>query len=62
MPEQSRPEGNKMRYDVAIIGYGPTGATLANQLGQAGLSVVVFERETAVYRLPRAIHFDVLSQ
>jgi len=47
-----------MRYDVAIIGYGPTGATLANQLGQAGLSVVVFERETAVYRLPRAIHFD----
>ena len=28
-------------HDVAIIGYGPVGATLANILGQAGLDVVV---------------------
>jgi len=27
-------------HDVAIIGYGPVGATLANILGQAGLDVV----------------------
>ncbi len=45
-------------YDVAIIGYGPTGATLANLLGQYGLSVVVFDREADIYKLPRAVHFD----
>lgn len=44
--------------DVAIIGYGPAGATLANLLGQAGLSVLVLEKEAAIYPLPRAIHFD----
>ena len=44
--------------DVAIIGYGPAGATLANLLGQYGLSVLVLEREAEIYPLPRAIHFD----
>ncbi len=44
--------------DVAIVGLGPAGATLANLLGQAGLSVLVFEREDDIYPLPRAIHFD----
>ncbi len=44
--------------DVAIIGYGPVGATLANMLGQRGLSVLVLEREAAAYHLPRAVHFD----
>jgi len=44
--------------DVAIVGYGPAGATLANLLGEAGLSVVVLDREAAIYPLPRAIHFD----
>ena len=46
------------RCDVAIVGYGPVGAALANLLGQAGLSVMVFERDAEVYALPRAIHFD----
>lgn len=45
-------------YDVAIVGYGPAGATLANLLGQFGLSVVVFDREADIYNLPRAVHFD----
>ncbi len=45
-------------YDVAIIGYGPAGVTLANLLGQFGLSVVVLERDAEIYPLPRAIHFD----
>ena len=45
-------------FDVAIVGYGPAGAGLANLLGQAGLAVAVFEREAAIYPLPRAIHFD----
>ena len=34
--------------DVAILGYGPVGALLANLLGHAGLSVVVYERDTAI--------------
>lgn len=45
-------------FDVAIVGLGPTGATLANLLGSAGLSVLVIEKEAAIYPLPRAIHFD----
>src|SRR5438477_8357781 len=45
-------------FYVAIVGYGPVGATLANLLGQAGLSVVVFEREPSVYHQPRAGHCD----
>lgn len=45
-------------YDIAIIGYGPTGATLANLLALSDLSVLVLERESAVYHLPRAVHFD----
>ena len=45
-------------FDVAIVGYGPTGATLANLLGSAGLSVLVIEKEADIVPLPRAIHFD----
>jgi 3-(3-hydroxy-phenyl)propionate hydroxylase len=45
-------------YDVAIVGFGPTGATLANLLALRGLRVVVFERDKDVFVLPRAVHFD----
>ncbi|MDD8021788.1 MAG: bifunctional 3-(3-hydroxy-phenyl)propionate/3-hydroxycinnamic acid hydroxylase [Paracoccaceae bacterium] len=45
-------------FDVAIVGYGPAGATLAHLLGQCGLKTVVLERESAAYHLPRAVHFD----
>ena len=45
-------------FDVAIIGYGPVGATLANLLGLRGLSAVVLERESIAYHLPRAVSFD----
>ena len=45
-------------WDVAIVGHGPSGATLARLLGGMGLSVLVLERETDIYPLPRAIHFD----
>jgi 3-(3-hydroxy-phenyl)propionate hydroxylase len=47
-----------LECDVAILGLGPVGATLANQLGAAGLEVVVVERDVEVFPLPRAIHFD----
>lgn len=45
-------------HDIAIIGYGPAGATMAKLLGQAGLSVLVLEKDAEIYPLPRAIHFD----
>lgn len=45
-------------YDVAVIGYGPSGATLAHLLGLLGLRVLVLERDAAAYHLPRAVHFD----
>ena len=45
-------------YDVAIVGLGPTGATLANLLGAAGHRVLVLEKEAGIFALPRAIHFD----
>ena len=45
-------------YDVAVIGYGPTGATAANLLGRLGLKVVVIERDPDVYNRARAISTD----
>jgi 2-polyprenyl-6-methoxyphenol hydroxylase-like FAD-dependent oxidoreductase len=45
-------------YDVAIVGYGPTGMTLAALLGQLGRRAVVLERYTGLYNLPRAACFD----
>ncbi|MUL48616.1 bifunctional 3-(3-hydroxy-phenyl)propionate/3-hydroxycinnamic acid hydroxylase [Mycobacterium sp. CBMA293] len=45
-------------YDVAVIGYGPTGATTANLLGQMGLKVVVIERDSDIYSRARAISTD----
>jgi 3-(3-hydroxy-phenyl)propionate hydroxylase len=45
-------------YDVAVIGYGPTGATAANLLGQLGLNVLVVERDSDVYSRARAISTD----
>ena len=45
-------------HDVAIVGLGPAGATLANLLAQQGLSVLVLDREGDIYPLPRAVHFD----
>ena len=44
--------------DVAIVGYGPTGAALANLLGQRGWRVALLEREPGLLDLPRAVHFD----
>jgi 3-(3-hydroxy-phenyl)propionate hydroxylase len=44
--------------DVAIVGYGPVGATLANLLGVEGIKVALFEREASVFHQPRAGHFD----
>lgn len=53
--ERQRTDG---RYDVAIVGFGPTGATLAGLLAKAGNRVLVVERDTCVFTLPRAVHYD----
>lgn len=47
-----------MTYDVAVIGYGPTGVTAANLLGAMGLRVVVIERDAEIYARARAISTD----
>jgi 3-(3-hydroxy-phenyl)propionate hydroxylase len=44
--------------DVLIAGAGPVGAVLAALLAKQGISAIVADRETAVYRQPRAAHFD----
>jgi 3-(3-hydroxy-phenyl)propionate hydroxylase len=45
-------------YDVAVVGLGPVGATLANLLALSGLSVLCLDREPTVYGLPRAVQVD----
>jgi 3-(3-hydroxy-phenyl)propionate hydroxylase len=44
--------------DVAIVGAGPTGLTLANYLGQAGVSVILIERNATTVQAPRAVSID----
>jgi 3-(3-hydroxy-phenyl)propionate hydroxylase len=44
--------------DVAVIGYGPTGAVLTNLLGARGWRVTAFDRLPDVVHTPRAVHFD----
>jgi 3-(3-hydroxy-phenyl)propionate hydroxylase len=43
---------------VAIVGFGPTGATLANACGRLGLRTRVYEQSPAPYPQPRACHLD----
>lgn len=45
-------------HDVAVIGLGPTGAVLANLLGQLGVDTVTIERQREPVAEPRAAHFD----
>jgi len=49
---------NPIECDVLIAGGGPTGVTLAILLAQQGVSVLVAEKEAAIYPLPRAAHLD----
>jgi 3-(3-hydroxy-phenyl)propionate hydroxylase len=45
-------------YDVAIVGFGPSGAIAAGLLGQAGLRTFVCDASEEVYDKPRAIALD----
>ncbi|WP_207844291.1 bifunctional 3-(3-hydroxy-phenyl)propionate/3-hydroxycinnamic acid hydroxylase MhpA [Williamsia soli] len=44
--------------DVIVIGYGPTGMSLAALLAQSGHDVMVLERFEGLFNLPRAATFD----
>lgn len=43
---------------VAIAGAGPVGLTIANYLGQMGVSVLLIEKLTSLIDYPRAIGID----
>ncbi|WP_020533849.1 bifunctional 3-(3-hydroxy-phenyl)propionate/3-hydroxycinnamic acid hydroxylase [Flexithrix dorotheae] len=47
-----------LNYDVIIVGYGPVGMVAANIFGMYGLKTLVIEKNTTLYNIPRAIHFD----
>ncbi len=47
-----------LETEVLIAGLGPVGGALAGLLGDWGVSALVVERDTEIYRLPRAAHFD----
>lgn len=42
-------------YEVAIVGYGPTGVSAANFLGAYGIRCVVLERDREIYPRARAV-------
>ena len=46
------------KHDVIIIGTGPTGLTLANYLGEAGVSVLVLEQLPDLIDYPRGVGVD----
>ena len=49
---------NDFDCDVLVVGLGPVGAALTALLVQHGTSVIALDRDTTVYPLPRAVHFD----
>jgi 3-(3-hydroxy-phenyl)propionate hydroxylase len=57
LPTERSPDTN-IDTDVVVIGFGPVGATLAGLLAQRGRSVIVVDRETELFPLPRAAHVD----
>ena len=55
---QQQVDNTPSRASVVIVGAGPTGLTIANFLGMAGIDTLIVERNTAVNNGPRAIAFD----
>ena len=44
--------------DVLVVGLGPVGAALAALLATHGVRTIAIDKDTTVYPLPRAVHFD----
>lgn len=44
--------------DVLVAGIGPVGAALCALLARQGVTAIAVEKDTGVYPLPRAAHFD----
>jgi 2-polyprenyl-6-methoxyphenol hydroxylase-like FAD-dependent oxidoreductase len=57
-PANEGQDRERSTYDVAIVGYGPVGQLLATLMARQGHSVVVLERHSQIYPMPRAVHFD----
>lgn len=51
------PSGQQI-FDVAVIGMGPVGASLAALLAQRGLRVLAMDAAAGIYDMPRAIGMD----
>jgi len=49
---------NRDVYEVAIVGFGPTGAVAAGLLGKKGIRTFVCDKLHDVYDKPRAIALD----
>ncbi|MEV8254286.1 bifunctional 3-(3-hydroxy-phenyl)propionate/3-hydroxycinnamic acid hydroxylase [Rhodoglobus sp. NPDC076762] len=56
--EATPPTAATDNYDVMIVGLGPVGKLLAIQLGRAGHRVLIADRKTEGYPLPRAVTHD----
>lgn len=54
----SKAASKDMAYDVAIVGFGPSGAVAAGLLGARGIRTFVCDRAHDVYDKPRAIALD----
>lgn len=46
------------RFEVVVVGFGPSGAVAASLLGHHGIRTLAIDRERAVYDKPRAIAID----
>ena len=49
---------NHRTLDIAVIGAGPTGLTLANLLGGYGIRTLLLERHASTVGEPRAVSID----
>jgi 3-(3-hydroxy-phenyl)propionate hydroxylase len=49
---------NETPYDVAVVGYGPTGLAITSLLARMGHRVVALERYPTLYGLPRLVNLD----
>lgn len=53
-----KPQAQPDYYDVAIVGAGPVGLTIANYLGCMGIQVVVLEQGDTLIDYPRGVGMD----